>query len=528
MLASKTLGCYASAAADPSWNVANAEFLGTPVNTFNISAQSVQPIGVFFKPDGTKFYMVAGSALVYEYNLATAWDISTLSFLQSKSLSAQESAIRSVFFKPDGLKMYVMGSSGDDVNEYNLSTAWDISTATYVQVFSVAAQDTLPTGLFFKPDGTKMYVLGDTNDRVSEYDLSTAWNISTASYLQNYSVGSGGWISIFFRSDGLKMYTINLARSLREYTLSTAWNVTTATQIQSITAQSSQSTGIFFKPDGSVMYTTGYNAGIVFQYQLSTDWNISTAIFSMPVTKYFSVAAQETTPTDVFFKPDGLKMYVLGDTGNDVNEYDLSSAWAISTATYLQNFSVATQESTPLGLFFKTDGTKMYVVGNATDSVYEYNLSVAWDISTASYLQSFSVAASDSNPVSLFFKPDGLKMYVLGDFDNEINEYNLSTAWDISTSSYLQTFAVGSQETAPQGLFFKPDGTKMYVCGTSGDDVNEYNLSTPWNITSASFVRLFSFVQQTLDPAGIFFRDNGLQMYIISAVSDAVWEYDLV
>jgi hypothetical protein len=76
-----------------------------------------------------------------------------------------------LFFKPDGLKMYIVGSTGDDVNEYDLSTAWDISTASYLQNFSVEAQAALPTDLFFKPDGLKMYILDNGGDAVYEYDL---------------------------------------------------------------------------------------------------------------------------------------------------------------------------------------------------------------------------------------------------------------------------------------------------------------------------------------------------------------------
>jgi sugar lactone lactonase YvrE len=91
-----------------------------------------------------------------------------------------------LFFKPDGTKMYVIGTVGDDVNEYDLSTAWDITTASYLQNFSVAAQEINPTSIFFKPDGTKMYVVGSVGDDVNEYDLSTAWDVSTASYLQNF------------------------------------------------------------------------------------------------------------------------------------------------------------------------------------------------------------------------------------------------------------------------------------------------------------------------------------------------------
>ena len=252
---------------------------------------------------------------------------------------------------------------------------WDISTASYLQNFSVVAQEGTSTGLFFKPDGTKMYVVGSVGDAVNEYDLSSAWDISTASYLQN-----------------------------------------------------------------------------------------------------FSVSAQEVSPEGIFFKVDGTKMYVIGSDGDDVNEYDLSSAWDVSTASYLQNFSVAAQESTPQGLFFKPDGLKMYVVGRTGDNVNEYDLSSAWDVSTASYLQNFSVAAQDLTPTGLFFKPDGTKMYVIGRSADYVNEYDLSSAWDVSTASYLQNFSVAAQEATPTGLFFKPDGTKMYVVGYTGDAVNEYNL----------------------------------------------------
>ena len=160
-----------------------------------------------------------------------------------------------------------------------------------------------------------------------------------------------------------------------------------------------------------------------------------------------------------------------------------SGAWDISTASYLQNFSVASQETNPTDIFFKPDGTKMYVIGQTGDDVNEYDLSTAWDISTASYLQNFSVSAQETNPTGIFFKPDGLKMYVLGSTGDDVNEYDLSTAWDISTASYLQDFSVAAQEATPQGIFFKPDGLKMYVVGASGADVNEYDLGTATAIT---------------------------------------------
>jgi hypothetical protein len=42
--------------------------------------------------------------------------------------------------------MFVVGSSGDDVNEYALSTGFDVSTASFTDAFSISAQETNPTG----------------------------------------------------------------------------------------------------------------------------------------------------------------------------------------------------------------------------------------------------------------------------------------------------------------------------------------------------------------------------------------------
>ena len=55
--------------------------------------------------------------------------------------------------------MFVTGFAGDDVNEYTLSTGFDVSTASFVDSFSVQLKS-LPTDVTFNNDGTKMFVLG--------------------------------------------------------------------------------------------------------------------------------------------------------------------------------------------------------------------------------------------------------------------------------------------------------------------------------------------------------------------------------
>ena len=66
--------------------------------------------------------------------------------------------------------------------------AWDIANASYASAKSVSAQDTVPVGVTFSGDGTIMFVVGSATDSVYRYDLSTAWDITSASYVISHAV----------------------------------------------------------------------------------------------------------------------------------------------------------------------------------------------------------------------------------------------------------------------------------------------------------------------------------------------------
>ena len=77
-------------------------------------------------------------------------------------------------------------------------------------------------------------------------------------------------------------------------------------------------------------------------------------------------------------------------------------------------------------------------------------------------------------------------MFLTGYNGKDVNEYTLSTGFDVSTASFVDSFSVSSEESAPTGLAFNDDGTKMFVSGKTGDDVNEYTLSCAYKVTSSS------------------------------------------
>jgi len=68
-------------------------------------------------------------------------------------------------------------------------------------------------------------------------------------------------------------------------------------------------------------------------------------------------------------------------------------------------------------------------------------------------------------------------MFVVGTFGDVVNEYTLTSPFDVSTASFVDSFFVGGQETGPSGVAFSSDGIKMFVVGFSGDNISEYNIT---------------------------------------------------
>ena len=117
---------------------------------------------------------------VYEYALSSAFDISSLSYTDNLSIQSQESNQQEIKFNNDGTKMYISGYSGDDINEYTLSSAFDISsTVTHKGVYSVSSSDgsSGAYGFSFNNDGTKLFTTGTLQDRVNEHSLTTPFSL---------------------------------------------------------------------------------------------------------------------------------------------------------------------------------------------------------------------------------------------------------------------------------------------------------------------------------------------------------------
>ena len=130
-----------------------------------------------------------------------------------------------------------------------------------------------------------------------------------------------------------------------------------------------------------------------------------------------------------------------------------SSGAGAGSCAHVSPFSVATQDSQPKGIAFSKSATKMFVVGNDNDAdgkVHEYTLTGAYCIGSASFVDSFSTAnsgASENNPTGIVFSKSGDKMFIVGATNNnqgKVSEYTLTTAWDVSTASFVDSLFTNS------------------------------------------------------------------------------------
>ena len=258
----------------------------------------------------------------------------------------------------------------------------------------------------------------------------------------------------------------------------------------SVATQEDNSTGLTFNNDGTKMFVSGNAGNDVGEYSLTTPFDVSTATFVVR----FNASTQDSNPSGVAFNNDGTKMFVIGFSGKDVNEYTLSTGFDLtSTVTFNDfngdgtGFSVNDQESSPRDVTFNNDGTKMFVTGKDDDGVNEYTLTTGFDVSSAAFVHKFSVLAQENNSSGVAFNNDGTKMFIVGFSGDDVNEYTLSTGFDLrSTVTFVDSFSVSGQETAPRGITFNNDGTKMFVIGNDSDNVNEYTLSCAFKVTASS------------------------------------------
>jgi hypothetical protein len=200
--------------------------------TTNTRAWYLEPSGLSIKPDGTKIILTGNlnlynsflntttyyGGIIFQYTLGTPWSLSSLqggpllySGFQPESFIALNpngnnytgsgsvpttDVARDIYVHPDGNIFYYI--KDNTLYQGSLSVAWNIgSNGANISSYNVASIS-LPysvytgvfTGIEFNDTGTKLYLMSrDYGGTVIQYNLSTPWQLSSASYKTSLYVG---------------------------------------------------------------------------------------------------------------------------------------------------------------------------------------------------------------------------------------------------------------------------------------------------------------------------------------------------
>jgi len=253
-----------------------------------------------------------------------------------------------------GDKLFVLNAVDDKVETYDLSVPWDTSTAVFNagQSFTLNADDSQPTGLYFNPAGTRFFIANAGQAEVGEYHLSTPWDITTASYaglterLEGSSPYSGTYTDMSFDTTGLILYLLDdFNFRIMQFDLTAPYDISTAVYAGTAMDFDLSVNPIFGNVYGFAIFPGGMRGVVVAwqgmqEFELTTPWDLSTATFVGATLPIDDVDYAECCTVGVSFDPWGTRMYLFGWEQDTVQEYALER-FESYTESALNNGAIA-------------------------------------------------------------------------------------------------------------------------------------------------------------------------------------------
>lgn len=215
------------------------------VNSFNPTGQVFDPAhgastffyGGLVVTSGGEFLIACeeGTAgLLRQYTAATSYSVESLSLLQSFDVQPLDSTMHGVAMTMNGSKVFTVGATNDRLFEFDVASPHRVSSLTLVNTLDVNGLGlTVPMGVAINSDASWM-LIGDRADQtITEFTLSTPGHISTLTPTGNVLTTSNTLWGFALNPAGNRLYVgqqhTPTSGTIIEYELPTAGSLTGAT-----------------------------------------------------------------------------------------------------------------------------------------------------------------------------------------------------------------------------------------------------------------------------------------------------------
>ncbi len=577
--------------------------------------------GIEFGPDGASVYFptYADDSIV-SYALATPYDLSTRSAPTTLDVdsSGAEASPYGVEWLDGGTTLWVMGYSGGGVGVYDVTTPYDVSTATKTGEFELSEVST-PGGIVWGPTMSTVYIPDYSGDDITAYEAPlqletpSTFDAGVSKPIPGNSIASYNWTLAVtggenqtFTGEEITVDTLNRT-GIHDLTLtvtdssgdtaartwgleateptaviatnaSSSDGVQTYEQVEDATHNWSGSgstdagdvvayewmlnaTDLIDDTDPATVNTTKTGENVTFAPATPGDYTVSLTVTdsvgvqstttttlrvkdiaptpaftttaprnltTAPVTDTLDISSVPS-PSSLAWNDDGTKLYIAGASQNEVQAYELTTPYDISTASAGNTFPWT---KTPNGVAWNEDGTQLYLAnweGAGGPQLYRYSIATPYDLSTRGSGTVISLSNYPGNrPSALEFSPDGSKLYVATYTSDEIVEYDLDKPYDATTHEatpeVLSVDASGAEET-PHGIEWLDGGTTLWVMGYTGGGVGIYDVTTPYDISTATKTGEFE-LSEVSTPGGIVWDPTMSTVYIPDYSGDDITAFE--
>jgi len=447
------------------------------------------------------------------------------------------------WWSPDGTKVYVARDSTNQIEQDNVDPAYSLLAADWTGFGQIAFTD--PRAIWWTPDGSRVFLLQGSG-QLFQSDASVAFDLTSLTGAGNRFLSSGQ-LDIYFSQDGLTIWvysSANPTNSIRELALTSAYDVTTinltAVRTKSFVGDFTNANAFVFSDDGAFLYlitpTLGGSAGQLSSYALSTPFDIDTA---GPFTQGPAIVptSRMSIPRGLCYRHTDGALFVNGDQGvgnQRVQFYCPNSTPDIDQFTFNGEIDTAGMDvdlDSYEDMWVGPDGENLYTCRGTTavEDAFWFEMSIAHDITTLTFTEKNN--ADGQPPRGIALSEDGDNFYIY--YRNPSNpdavfRWPLSTVWDIDTKgSRTDTAALADFSNAPNGLWFKPDGTMMYLMDNIDDTVYSYNLPTPWSFTGMTVGPTFDYSTNTTSSTNLTLSSDGTRMYLTNNNNQTIDQYNL-
>lgn len=536
--------------------------------------------GVKWKPVNRTEYTIQTSAVntipgVPESSLVIDFDVNGVQYLSANAgadvvtfaNSPESGEYKRVTIDID------IDSSYEDVSYMAYGAAEDF---TYENVSFIINEATSVIGIDFKSDGTAMFVGDSANNEILEYQLTPAWDIESATFVDAYpidtqynqsptlvnsAVGTGGTstsgsfsinvpagaqvgdllIFMFSGADaGAPSVTISGFTLIRSIWSNDAYDSRTAVYYRvfqegdssftcTVTADShirrmdvwryvDTSNPIF----ASNSYVGANGASPIAFTTVGVPENSVNVVVggcasSVPVTFVTSGNYEVTyTRTQLGGTQDTSFVYGYSRTGSFSSFTGAGGSGSDSRSSVSFSLNPLQPSASIKSFEYQESGNTLFVgvSDGSVSAIKRFGLTTPWDLidQTENGYKTF-----ESNLTSFTIGNSGLNAYVHN--GSSLYEYTLGTAYDL-TSEWTQNDTFPMPDIAGISL----DGTKMFgITSASTSNIESYTMSA-WDLTSASS----ESVGNLSEGGGVVsatFREDGYRFYTLNDTNNTVKQY---